>query len=118
MLRDTIAEIASRIADVDLSEGKDRDRRTVPRPKPGSFRNRADARRVLAQPVDPDGVGKVLQFHLSEGVPFEFELVRDMVICDAGDADTPGFSQALDSRGDVDRIAIDALAVDQHFAEV
>ena len=30
----------------------------------------------------------------------------------------PGVGQAFDARGDVDRVAVEALAVDQHVAEV
>ena len=49
---------------------------------------------------------------------FQCELVPDLFVYGARDADTAGVGEALEARGDVDAVAVDLLAIHHHVAEV
>src|SRR5712691_12368082 len=48
----------------------------------------------------------------------ESELVPHLFVNRARDADATGVGEALESRGDVDPVAINLLALDHHVAEI
>ncbi len=54
----------------------------------------------------------------AEGPVIEIELVPDLVVNGLRDADGAGLSQRLDPGGDVDAVAEDVVAVDDHVAEI
>src|SRR5713101_6903691 len=63
-------------------------------------------------------LNNVLDLLCSEVLVAERQLALDLIVHDAGDADAAGVGETLQSRGDVDAIAVDLLALDHHVAEI
>jgi hypothetical protein len=47
-----------------------------------------------------------------------WEFVANLVAHHPRDADAAGFGQRLKSRGDVDPVTVDVVAIDDHVAEI
>ena len=47
-----------------------------------------------------------------------WEFVANLVAHHLRDADAAGFGQRLKSRGDVDPVTVDVVAIDDHVAEI
>ena len=65
-----------------------------------------------------DRPGDVLERELAQVLEAEVELAADLVVHLAGDADTAWLGQAFQPGGDVDPVAVDVLALDDHVADV
>src|SRR5271166_3638636 len=63
-------------------------------------------------------VGDVLQVLLAKAVEPNGKLVVDLIIDRAGYQDSPRFGQLLQSRGDIDAVAIDIIALHHHVAQM
>src|SRR5581483_12404358 len=70
------------------------------------------------QLVDADGAGDVLHRLLAEIGKGQRELVPDLLVGGARDADAAGFAQRLQPRGDVDAVAENVVAVDDDVADI
>src|SRR5216684_3536969 len=69
-------------------------------------------------PEHPHRVGDVFNRLLAEILVVQCELVLDLVMDGARDADAAGLRETLEARGDVDAVAVDLLAIDHHVPEV
>ena len=65
-----------------------------------------------------DRTGDVLERELAQVLEAEVELAADLVVHLAGDADTAWLGPAFQPGGDVDPVAVDVLALDDHVADV
>ena len=65
-----------------------------------------------------DRPGDVLERELAQVREAEVELAADLVVHLAGDADTAWLGHAFQPGGDVDPVAVDVLALDDHVADV
>jgi hypothetical protein len=72
----------------------------------------------LAHPVDPDRLGDVLDLLLAQIVEGQRQLVADLVARGAGEADRPGLGERFQPGGDVDPVAEQVAAVDNHIADM
>jgi len=112
VLRDitsVVAEIGERQHDDRQPRGSDVGRHACRRHTSDAFR---------AHRIDPDRPGDVLDAllaHVFEGVG---EPVADVVADRARDADAAGGGQPLQPCGDVDAVAINVAAVNDHVAEI
>jgi len=73
----------------------------------------ADAKRVNAHRL-----GDVLERPLAEVDKVCIDPAAHLIVGGAGDANAPGFRNALQPRGEIDAVSENILAVDQHVAEV
>jgi hypothetical protein len=72
----------------------------------------------IANPVDPHWPGDILELLLAQILKGEIELVAHLVADDPADANPPGLGQLFQPRRDIDPVAEDVLALDNHIAEV
>ena len=63
-------------------------------------------------------VDDVLQVLLAEAVEADGQLVVHLIVDRAGDQDSPRVGQLLQSRGDIDAVAINIVALHHHVAEM
>ena len=54
----------------------------------------------------------------AERMVIEIELVPDLLVNGMGDANRAGLGESLEAGGDVDAIAEDVAAIDDHVAEI
>ena len=71
-----------------------------------------------AQPVNADGARDVLHRLLAEIGKGQRELVADLVVRRARDADAAGLAQRFEAGGDVDAVAENVVAVDDDVADI
>ena len=74
--------------------------------------------RSVANPVDPHRPGDVLDLLLAKILKDKGQAVADMVMNGIGDEDAAGIGQGFDPGGDVDAVAIEVVALDDHVAEI
>jgi hypothetical protein len=86
----------------------------APPPRHGTSQRGA----IRAQPIDPDGLGDVLDRLLAQEICAERQLTLDLVVDAAGDVHTTGFGQRLEPGGDIDAIAEQIVALDHDVAEI
>ena len=75
-------------------------------------------RRRVANPVDPHRPGDVLDLLLAQILEDEGQPVAHVVVDRIGDEHPAGIGQGFDPRGDVDAVAIEVVALDDHIAEI
>ena len=76
------------------------------------------ARPVQAYAEDGHGLGDVLDLVLAQGLEGEVELAADVVVDRPRDQDAARLGELLQAGGDVDAVAVDVLAIDDHVAEI
>ena len=104
------------LAEVDvLLVGGHRPRR-LRRSEGRAVRQRQDVFR--RQPVDADGARDVLHRLLAEIGEGQRQLVPDLLVGRARDADAAGLAQRLQPGGDVDAVAENVVAVDDDVADI
>ena len=69
-------------------------------------------------PVDPHWPGNVLEQLLAEILKDKGQAVAHLVMDRIGDEHPAGISQGFDPGGDVDAVAIEVVALDDHVAEI
>ena len=69
-------------------------------------------------PIRSHRLGDVLDRLLTLILVVQRQLVLDLIVDRAGDADPTGNREAFQPRGDVDPIPIESLAFDDHIAQV
>src|SRR6202035_5816631 len=69
-------------------------------------------------PVDADGPGYVLDLLLAQILEDKGEPVADVVVDRVGDEHPAGIGQGFDAGGDVDAVAIEVVALDDHVSKV
>src|SRR5579863_8127647 len=74
--------------------------------------------RAYADHVDSHRPGDVLQRLLAKVAELRFDPAADVLVGRAGETDAAWLGDALEPRRDVDAVAEDVLAVDQHVAEM
>ena len=72
----------------------------------------------VANPVDPHRPGDVLDLLLAQILEDKGQPVADVVVDRIGDEHPAGIGQGFDPRGDVDAVAIEVVALDDHVAEI
>jgi len=72
----------------------------------------------VAHPVDPHWPCDVLDLLLAQILEDEGQPVADVVMHRIGDEHPAGIGERLDARGDVDAVAIEIVALDDHVAEI
>ena len=68
--------------------------------------------------VSANRLGDVLDAMAAERTVIEIELVPDLVVDGLRNADRAGLGERLEPGGDVDAVAKDVVAVDDHIAEI
>ena len=102
-----------------IGERQHRDRRLV-----GQRQRRCERGRLLgggadvANPVDPHRPGDVLDLLLAQILEDKGQPVAHVVVDRIGDEHPAGIGQGFDPRGDVDAVAIEVVALDDHVAEI
>ena len=74
--------------------------------------------RPVAYRIGADRLGDILDAMAAERAVIEIELVSDVVVNGLRDADRAGLRERLEPGGDVDPVAKDVVAVDDHVAEI
>src|SRR6266851_5865848 len=74
--------------------------------------------RPRQHPEHPHRLGDILDRLLAEVLVAQRELVTEVFVDGAGDADTAGFGETFQARRHIDPVAVDLFAVDHHVAEV
>jgi len=74
----------------------------------------------LAEPdaVDPHRPGDILNLLLADVLKCAFEPALDLIVHEARDADPARIGDALQSRGDVDAVAVNIAVFDDYIARV
>src|SRR5262249_29955190 len=99
-------------------EKNDRDRRQRrPLPMPCQWQRPAAAH-IGENIVDPDWLEHGLDPPLAGTLIADLEPVLDLIISRAGDDDSPGGSERLQPRRDVDAIAVNIAVLDDDIAEI
>src|SRR5262249_11898043 len=71
-----------------------------------------------ADRVSANWLGDILDAVAAERMVIEIELIPDLLVHSAGDANGAGRGESREAGGDVDAIAEDVAAVDDHVAEI
>ena len=74
--------------------------------------------RIARHPVDPQRLGHVLERLFAQVVEGDFEPPPGLAIGVVGEADAAGLRQALQACRNVDAVAVDVVALDDHVAQV
>src|SRR6201997_865901 len=82
------------------------------------LRGRARVGAFGSNPVDPDRAGDVFDLLFTEILKDKGQPVAHLVMNRIGDEHPAGIGQGLDPRGDVDAVAIEVVALDDHIAEI
>src|SRR5262249_20268494 len=69
-------------------------------------------------PVDPDRPGDVLELLLAGVLEGDVEPALRILVNTSRDADPAGLRQSFQSRGDIDAVAVDVVAVDDDVADI
>jgi hypothetical protein len=72
----------------------------------------------VAHPVDAHQPGDVLDLLLAQVFEDKGQPVANLVVNRIGDEHPAGIGQGFDPRGDVDAVAIEVVALDDHIAEI
>ena len=72
----------------------------------------------MSHPVDMHQPGNVLDLLLAQIVEDKGQPVAHLVVDCIGDEHSAGIGQGFDPRGDVDAVAIEVVALDDHIAEI
>ncbi len=72
----------------------------------------------VAHPIDPHRPGDVLDLLLAQILKDEGQPVAHVIVHRIGDEHPAGIGQRLDPCGDVDAVAIEVVALDDHVAEI
>ena len=75
-------------------------------------------RPLRQHPKDPYRFGDILNVLLAEVFEVEWELIPYVFLDSPRDTDAARFCQTFQPRRDVDAVAVDLLAIDDHVAEV
>ncbi|MFO1059349.1 MAG: hypothetical protein U1E53_20575 [Dongiaceae bacterium] len=108
-----VAEILLLRVAAHVGKGQDDDRRLA--------RRRGRRRRShvgAAHAIEPDRLGDVLQGPLAEILEGEVDLAADLGMDSRRDEDAAGLGLALQARSDIDAIAVEIAAFDDHVTEV
>src|SRR5580700_2036604 len=82
---------------------------------PSGFIERA---RVRKHPVDPDWIGDVLDFAISERLISADQFVLDLLVNTARNVNLAGIGNAFKARSNVDAIPINIILFDDNVAQV
>jgi hypothetical protein len=72
----------------------------------------------VADPIDPHGPGNVLDLLLAQILEDKGQPIAHVVMNRVGDEHPAGIGQRLDPGGDVDAVAVEVVALDDHVAEI
>jgi hypothetical protein len=103
-----------------IGEGQYSDRRLVGEGNRRLSRRRWALRRGagVANPVDPDRPGNVFDLLLAQILEGKGQPIAHVVVDRIGDEHPAGIGQGFDPCGDVDAVAIEIVALDDHIAEI
>src|SRR5467141_3433252 len=83
-----------------------------------SFSGPAKGGRIRKHAVDPDRIGDILDFAISEQLISANQLVLDLLVNGARDVNLAGLGNALETRSDIDAIAINVGCFDDDVAKI
>src|SRR5262249_39768632 len=120
LLDHAVGEILLLRISAQIGKGQYRDRRLVRQRQRGlSWRRWAlGAGAGVANPVDPYRPCDVLDLLLAQILKDKGQPVADVIMDRIGDKHPAGIGQSLDPRTDVDAVAIEVVALDDHVAEI
>src|SRR5271166_3709029 len=72
----------------------------------------------VANPVDPHRPGNVLDLLLAEILKDKRQPIANVIMNRVGDEHPAGIGQGFDPCGDIDAVAIEVIALDDHVAEI
>ena len=72
----------------------------------------------IAYPIDPHRASDVLDLLLAQILKHKRQPVAHVLIHRVGDEHPAGIGQRFDARGDIDAVAIEVVAPDNHVAEI
>ena len=100
----------------EVRERQDHDRRPVRQWQ--SWRSRRGSGQADVDPKYLQWVSDVFQALLTHISVLGVDLTLDLFVCGTRQADSAGFSNSFESRSDIDTIAQNVIALDQHLAEI